>query len=205
MIELASLFEKSLENDKDTLISTMLLLLNAELYEPTLSNLQNPTPSDPLLYDIWDRFTKMESNLDQGIAQEKKLSDFFQILTEHKIALKELEKVFRYVDSERKLFRKISAALIKKIADWQINNDFYESSEADILSTKLYRINYEILQRGRERLEESNSAITNQMNELNKKVAHLERRNKALEKRVKINQSQMKELLLCDQKSKNIS
>ena len=89
--------------------------------------------------------------------------------------------------------------MLDLLQDTQMNS-LEQFKHCKSLSESYKQINYEILKKARDRIEENLQKTENELYDLKKVTSKLNKQNHVLERRLRNNQTQMKELLLCDQK-----
>ena len=77
-----------------------------------------------------------------------------------------------------------------------------EFENMKLLSSKLQKVNYELVKSAKDRFETKLEIVERELFFLKRESLKLTKKNRVLERRLRSNQTQMKELLLCDQKRK---
>lgn len=194
--------------------------------------LDYPDEDDPLFFDSVRYVEGLRQKIEKGQIQLSNYQEFVQILDQHKSSLVTYDRIFRKVNQERIEYRLWLVKLIFQIVKWRKQGDFYERADEllrevgissitvqvknekqnpnempsfsglSLLCNKLTRINYEIVQKARENLEIKLEAKESLLKEAQEKWLDSVKENQILERRLRSNENQMKELLLCDQQSK---
>ena len=92
---------KLLENDKEYMIKTLSLNLNAELHFPSGLNPQDVSVNNVLFFDFPNQIENIKQKLAQGEIEFSKYQDFTSVISECKLNLKSISQVFEYLNRER--------------------------------------------------------------------------------------------------------